>query len=80
MARRKGSLFYLPKLCHIIGKGVIWIGSREKGLQVKLVEGKFSLDAKTWMERRTVRIWRAGLHLSLRMSKQMRPSLSMFGW
>ena len=40
----RGSLFYLPKLCHIIGKGVIWIGSREKGLQSeKLVEGKFAL-------------------------------------
>ena len=29
--------------------------------------------------RRTVRICSAGLHLSLRMSKQMRPSLSTFG-
>jgi hypothetical protein len=28
----------------------------------------------------TVRICSAGLHLSLRMSKQMRPSLSMLGW
>lgn len=28
----------------------------------------------------TVRICSAGLHLSLRMSRQMRPSLSMFGW
>ena len=38
-----GSLFYLPKLCHIIGKGIIWIGSREKGLQVKVVARKSSL-------------------------------------
>lgn len=30
--------------------------------------------------RSTVRICRAGLHLSLRMSRQMRPSLSMLGW
>jgi len=29
---------------------------------------------------RTVRICRAGLHLSFRMSRQMRPSLSMLGW
>ena len=35
--------FYLPKLCHIIGKGVIWIGSREKGLLIELVEPKFLL-------------------------------------
>jgi hypothetical protein len=39
-----------------------------------------SLTRRAWIERRTVRIWRAGDHLSLRMSKQMRPSLSMFGW
>lgn len=32
------------------------------------------------MESSTVRIWSAGDHLSLRMSRQMRPSLSMFGW
>ena len=29
---------------------------------------------------KTVRICRAGLHLSFRMSRQMRPSLSMLGW
>lgn len=33
-----------------------------------------------WMLSSTVLIWRAGDHLSLRMSRQMRPSLSMFGW
>ena len=36
--------------------------------------------AGTWMERRTVLIWRAGLHFSFRMSRQILPSLSMFGW
>lgn len=35
---------------------------------------------RAWMERSTVRIWRAGDHLSLRMSRQIRPSLSIFGW
>ena len=34
----------------------------------------------TWMESRTVLIWRAGLHFSFRMSRQILPSLSMFGW
>lgn len=37
-------------------------------------------ERRAWIERRTVRIWRAGDHLSLRMSRQMRPSLSMLGW
>ena len=36
-------------------------------------------DSKAWMERRTVRICSAGLHLSFKMSRQMRPSRSMFG-
>jgi len=33
-----------------------------------------------WMLSKTVRIWRAGLHLSFRMSRHIRPSLSIFGW
>jgi hypothetical protein len=40
----------------------------------------FGAERSAWMERRTVRIWSAGDHLSLRMSRQMRPNLSTFGW
>lgn len=37
------------------------------------------IDISAWMDKSTCRICRAGLHLSFRMSKQMRPSLSMLG-
>ena len=37
-------------------------------------------DNKAWMESKTVLICSAGLHLSFRMSKQIRPSLSILGW
>lgn len=37
-------------------------------------------DSNAWMERSTVRICSAGDHLSFRMSRQMRPRVSMLGW
>ena len=37
-------------------------------------------ERRAWMERRMVRIWRAGDHLSFNTSRQIRPTLSMLGW
>lgn len=37
-------------------------------------------DSSAWIDRSTVRIWSAGLHLSFNMSKHIRPSRSMLGW
>ena len=37
-------------------------------------------DNSAWMDKSTVRIYNAGLHLSFRISKQMRPRVSMLGW
>ena len=37
----------------------------------------FGAERSAWIDRSTVRIWSAGDHLSLRMSRQMRPNLSV---
>ena len=40
----------------------------------------FGALSSAWIDNKTVRICKAGDHLSLRMSRQMRPNLSTFGW
>lgn len=37
-------------------------------------------DKSAWMLNNTVRICKAGLHLSLRISRQILPNLSTLGW
>lgn len=41
---------------------------------------KFGKDIKAWIERRTDLICKAGDHLFFKISRQILPSLSMFGW
>lgn len=36
--------------------------------------------SRAWIDSRTVRICRAGLHLSFKISKHILPNLSIFGW
>ena len=47
-----------------------------------LSSGSSGLGAlnRAWIDNKTVLICKAGLHLSFKISKQIRPSLSTFGW
>ena len=41
---------------------------------------RLGADINDYTETKTDLIWRAGLHLSLRISRQILPNLSIFGW
>ena len=52
----------------------------KKGNRVKYFMSFMELLREHKKSQLTALIWSAGDHLVLRMSRQMRPSLSMFGW
>ena len=93
--RDRRLFIFLPVLSYVVGERVVWVGRTEEGLDREAAQSGMAqiiiirLDCLCCHSRdkgtgdgtyRTVRICRAGDHLSFKMSKQIRPSLSIFGW
>ena len=80
--RNRSLLVVLPVLRHVVRERVVRVRSAKERLDGEpageLCGADVPMPCKT--THRTVRIWRAGDHLSFRMSRQIRPSLSMLGW
>lgn len=80
-------LVRLPVVGHVVRERVVRVRGRQQRLEPRALlsterrHGRnLTTGGRTWMLSSTVRICSAGDHLSLRMSRQMRPSLSMLGW
>lgn len=77
-------LVLLPVRGDVVREGIILRSQRSSSAPRTPTYSTAPREARTGLgalrsactERRTVRIWRAGDHLSLRMSRQIRPSLS----
>ena len=69
-------------LVHSLAVSMAWVSCCNHASATSLASGSLGFGAanSAWMDNKMVLIWSAGDQLFLRTSRQILPSLSMFGW